>query len=235
MNEACVQYIVSKVFGKESRTVESYGIKAKTYSPNKYPLLCNILSQMLLISDEEKLVESTIYSNDDFIIDQMEELGEANYANIRNNLDEMLYASEEIINSKAKIKLLRQEDPEELKKIQEKEELICRTYMDCQMSIFTVYFNRLFKRINNTLDVKFYRARLNSFKNLLGYYTDESKEYLSDYYNEYFRNKAEELKEKEIEMKRKEAFALVTVSDNVIIQFFSRIKYTISRLLKREY
>ena len=107
INEACVQYIVAQIFGKEDKIVEAYGVRARTYSPSKYPLICNILEQMLFVSDERKLVESTIYSNEDFILDQMDELGEANYANIRNNLDAMLYASEEIINGKARIKLTR--------------------------------------------------------------------------------------------------------------------------------
>ena len=221
------------MFGKEDKIIEAYGIKAKTFSPNKYPLLCNILEQMLFVSDEEKLVESTIYSNDDFIIDQMEELGEANYANIRNNLDEMLYASEEIINSKGKMKLLGCEDSEELNKIHEKEEFINRIYMDCQMSICTVYFNRLFKKIDNSLDIKLYRASLNEFRGLLGFSKGVNQGYQLDYYDEYYKNKLTELKVKEQEIKRKEAVALIRVSDNLISKMFSRVRNAIFRLLNK--
>lgn len=43
LNEASILYITSKIFGEETKYVEAYGIKANTYSPNSYPLICNLL------------------------------------------------------------------------------------------------------------------------------------------------------------------------------------------------
>lgn len=79
LNEASIQYIVAKIFDEEKRYIEAYGIKINTYSKNKYPLICNILLQLLFMSKEETLVKSTIYSTDEFIIDGIEEIGETSF------------------------------------------------------------------------------------------------------------------------------------------------------------
>ena len=98
------------------------------------------------------------------------------------------------------------------------------------MSIFTVYFNRLFKRIENSLDIKFYKSRLSSFKSLLG---TGSKGNLLDYYEEYYKNKYSEIKAKEAEIKRREAVALIRVSDNIFSRMLNKARSTIFKFLNR--
>lgn len=237
LNEASIQYIVAKIFNDEEKYVEAYGIKAKTYSPNKYPLICNILKQLLFFSKEETLVKSTIYSTDEFIIDGIEEIGEASYVNIQKNLDEMLYASEEIIGTKRKIREETKEGNIEdidkaLNKIYEKEVAIRKLYMDCQMNIFTMYFDRLFNRIENLQDIKYYKNKIEDFKDLIGFYTNEEQEYFLEYYKGYYEKKQEKLILKEAEIKRRNDLALTVVSDNPIMQIFSKIKNIIIRRFK---
>lgn len=237
LNEASIQYIVAKIFNEEERYIEAYGIKVNTYSRNKYPLICNVLLQLLFMSKEKTLVKSTIYSTDEFIIDGIEEIGETSFVNIQNNLDEMLYASEEIIGIKRLIKTKTEEGylniNEYLNEIYQKEELIRKLYMDSQMSIFTMYFDRLYNRIQNLSDIKLYINKLEEFKKLIGFYTNENQEYFLQYYENYYNQKEEKLILKEADIKRKNDLALTVISDNIIIQIFNKIKNNLSKILKK--
>lgn len=229
LNEASIQYIVSKIFGEEEKYIEVYGIKANTYSPNKYPLVCNILKQLLFFSKEEILVKSTIYSTDNFILDGVEQIGESSYTNIQKNLDEMLYASEEIIGIKRRIKEKSrdgylEEINSELNRIYEKEVIIRKLYMDCQMSILTMFFDKLYNKIENLQDIKNYKNKLENFKELIGFYINGEQEYFLEYYKGYYKNKEEKLILKEAEIKSKNDLALTVVDNNIVIQIFKKIK-----------
>lgn len=231
LNEASVQYIVSKVFKRETKEeVTAYGIKVKTYSPNKYPLICNIILQLLFIANETELVTSTIYSKDSFIIECIENLGgELSFTNMQKNLDDMLYTSEEIVGIKRKLK---EEYKEELiNEIYEKEELIRRLYMDNQMYIFTTYFDRLYNNLENLKDIKYYKKKLKDYREIMGTFVNESNEYFTQYYENYCKQKMTQLKVKEEEIERKNALALTVVSDNKIIQMFQKIKNMFSRII----
>lgn len=235
LNEASILYIVSRIFEEKIKYVEAYGIKANTYSPNSYPLICNIILQLLFISNEKTLVKSTLNSTDEFLIRGIEEIGESSFVNIQNNLDEMLYASEEIIGIKKGLKNNTsdgnvEEINKELNRIYEKEALIRRLYMDSQMSIFTMYFDRLYNRIQTISDIKIYKSKLEDYKELIGFYTNENQEYFLEYYEGYYKTKEEKLIEKEAEIKRKNDLALTVVSDNIILQIFNKIKNAISRI-----
>lgn len=237
LNEASILYITQKIFEEQIKYVEAYGIKANTYSPNSYPLICNILLQLLFISNEKTLVKSTLNSTDEFLIEGIEEIGESSYVNIQNNLDEMLYASEEIIGIKRSLKNNTsdgnmEEINKDLNRIYEKEAQIRRLYMDSQMSIFTMYFDRLYNRIQNLSDIKTYKNKLQNYKELIGFYTNDSQEYFLEYYEGYYKTKEEKLKEKENEIKRKNDLALTVISDNIIVQIFNKIKELCKRILR---
>ena len=187
LNEASILYITQKIFEEEIKYIEAYGIKAKTYSQNSYPLICNIVLQLLFISNEKTLVQSTLKSTDEFLIQGIEEIGESSYVTLQNNLDEMLYASEEIIGIKRNLKNNTsdgniEEINKQLNRIYEKEAQIRRLYMDSQMSIFTMYFDRLYNRIQTLSDIKIYKNKLQNYKELIGFYTNDNQEYFLQYY-----------------------------------------------------
>ena len=226
LNEASIQYIISKMYDKEIEFAQAYGIKAKTYSTNRYPLICNIILQLLYIASPEKLVTSTIYSKDSFIIDCIESLGgELSFTNIQSNLDDMLYASEKITGLKRDAKKGELEDAEKIvKQIYEQEELIRRLYMDCQMSIFTMYFDRLYGNLETTEDIEYYKKKLEGYEDLFGTFVNKDEEYFSRYYQNYCAGKFEKLKEMELEIEKRNNLALTVVSENVIEQLFKKIK-----------
>ncbi len=239
LNEASILYITQKIFEEEIKYIEAYGIKAKTYSQNSYPLICNIVLQLLFISNEKTLVQSTLKSTDEFLIQGIEEIGESSYVTLQNNLDEMLYASEEIIGIKRNLKNNTsdgniEEINKQLNRIYEKEAQIRRLYMDSQMSIFTMYFDRLYNRIQTLSDIKIYKNKLQNYKELIGFYTNDNQEYFLQYYEGYYKTKEEKLKEKEFEIKSKNDLALTVVSNNIIVQIFNKIKKAITKIIKRE-
>lgn len=238
LNEASILYITQKIFEEEIKYVEAYGIKANTYSPNSYPLICNILLQLLFLSNEKTLIKSTLNSTDEFLIEGIEQIGEGSYVNIQNNLDEMLYASEEIVGIKRSLKNNTSDgNMEEINKalntMYEKEAIIRKLYMDSQMSIFTMYFDRLYNRVQTISDIQIYRKKLEDYKKLIGFYTNESQEYFLEYYEGYYKEKEEKLIEKENEIKRKNDLALTVISDNMIVKIFRQIRNTVARMLKK--
>lgn len=238
LNEAAILYITQRIFKEEIEYIEAYGIKAKTYSPNNYPLICNILLQLLFILNKEILVKSTLNSTNEFLIKVVEEIGEGSYANIRSNLEEMLYTSEEIIGIKRSLKNNTSDgDIEEINKqlnrIHEKETIIGRLYMDSQMSIFTMYFNNVFNRIKTITDIQKYREKLQEYKELIGVYTNKNQEYFLEYYDGYCKEKEQKLIQKEKEIKRRNDLALTVISNNIISQIFTKIKKAIVKILKK--
>lgn len=238
LNEVSIQYIVSKILKNEIQNIEAYGINTNTFSENKYPLICNILLQLLFVSNEKALVESTIYSKDEFIINVIDEIGESNYKTIQENLDQMLYASEEIIGIKTLLKyqsvrLKDEEINQNLNNIYKKEELIRKLYMESQLIIFTNYFDRLYLRIEDLSDIKIYKNRLEEYGDLVGFYTDGREKEILKYYEQYCYDKSEKLVLKEADIKRRNDLALTVVQDNIITQIYNRIKQAISNVVKK--
>lgn len=229
--------LYQKYFGSEEKQIEAYGIKAVTYGLNRYPLICNLVKQFLFISDEETLVKSTIYSNDGFIVDCVEQIGESSFEGIQNDIDEMLYVSEEIIELKNKVKNEKEkgypDNETNVETIKDREELIRRLYRDCQMDIFTIYFDKLYNKIKTKEDIEEYRNKIDSYRELIGFNIDKTEEDYLEYYDTYVLTKEEMLEEKEEEIKRKTEMALVVVSENPIINFFEKIKNSILRIIKR--
>lgn len=232
LNEASIQYMVSRIFDYQEQEVEAYGIRAKTFGTNKYPLICNILKQLLFITREETLVKSTINSLDEFIIEVIEELGEGAFSTVRNNLDDMLYASEEIIDIKRKIK--KEEDDsqqidEALKRINNIENLMKKTYVNTQLLIFTTYFDKLFKRIETLEDTEYYLNKLNEYKNIMGTVIDNSED-IDKFYDDYYKDKKEKINSKKESIINKEQLALMIVSKNKIVRIFYLLRANLSRL-----
>lgn len=226
LNEASIQYIVYKMYDEEIKQTNAYGIKAKTYSTNKYPLICNIIMQLLYIASEKEIVTSTIYSKDSFMIECIENLGsELSFTNIQNNLDDMLYASEKIIGLKREAKNIELEDAEKIiQQIYEQEELIGRLYMDCQMSIFRLYFDKLYNDLETKEDITYYKKKLNGYADIYGKFVNESQEYFSKYYENYCKEKYEKLEVLKFRIERKNDNALTVVSDNKILELFYKLK-----------
>ena len=58
LNEAAVQYITSKITNKEYKYVNKYEVVAKTYNEERYPLMCNLILQLIYITSEDIFLDS---------------------------------------------------------------------------------------------------------------------------------------------------------------------------------
>ena len=147
-------------------------------------------------------------------------------------MDKMLFTEE-------KIKSLKRNNSEKNKRrsieqINENINLIQELYMNSQIEIFKAYFDILYNRIQTLLDLTYYKAKLEEYKRLIGIGSDNEKNYMLKYYEAYCENKYNELKLKEIQIKKKNNLALTVINNNKIMKLFNKIREITARVLNRE-
>ena len=226
LNEVAIQYIVARVFEVPNKETTKFDVIANTYDEITYPLICNIMKQLIFVIGEKTLIKSTIYGQEDFVIDGYDAIGRNNFVSIEHNLDKMLYLEEEISY------ILSQDKTDE---VEERQKKIVDFYIDCQKIILKVYFDRLFNRIDMLIDISYFRAKIEEFEKLIGYKKNPSnpEEDMKEYYKKYKEDKYQKILIKEAEIKRKNNLALTVVSGNVIIQMFRKIRHLASRIFKK--
>ena len=185
LNEAAVQTMASNVLGSTFENVTYYDITFSTVSPNCYPLICNLLSQMAYVTGEEVLFDSTINSNDHFRNKFSAICGADTYKKITASLDKILKLEENVSKLSAKI---RAEDFSNNKatalynKIGNLKAQIRDTYFSCQELIIKSFFDSIFKSLINSEEIDSFRKRLYSFQELIG--TTDNYYFFNNYYIE---------------------------------------------------
>ena len=170
INEGAVQYISSKAVNKNIQTINKGEIILRTISPEYYPILTNLIEQIVLLMGENELVKAIILNDDKF-----EELFfntfEENAQTIINQFDEIINYN--IKNNSAKNKI------EELKSM----------YIETQDLIMRTYFEKQYKLIETEEDVQTLSAKLDKYVELTGkvkvndYYYNNSENYKSNFMN----------------------------------------------------
>lgn len=240
LNEAAVQYITSKITNKEYKYVNKYEVVAKTYNEERYPLMCNLILQLIYVTGENVFLDSILNSKEDFEYKIMENCGEGVYITIVNGLDKMLYAEEENIqlfqllekykqtsNENTDYTTTEQEIYKTMAKIENNRKTIKDTYIKLENLILSSYFNRYFSKIETLDDIIVYRRDLYNFKDIYGMSSFENE------YNKYYANKIKELEEKRINIMRKSGQFSLVKTDNKILNIFSKIRATLLKLFKR--
>lgn len=199
-NEAAVQYIVASMLEKEKKELNVYNITINTISDTYYPLITNLIEQLVLLTGEKTLVQSTICGDNEFNYETIDYLGENNFYTIRENFDK-------IVELKDSINDENREDV--VNKIRE-------TYYETQKLIYTSYFNRIISHINKIDEVNIVRQQLYAYAKLI---------FSSERFNEYkvFYNE-KVIKLKEIENNLKAKYALTVVNGNIFYRFFLKVK-----------
>lgn len=90
LNEAAVQLASSKALNQKEDVVKYYGISLPTKSPIYYPIICNLLEQLIYITGEDTLWDSMFNCTDTFKETCIELLGENNFLKIQDNFDKIL-------------------------------------------------------------------------------------------------------------------------------------------------
>lgn len=199
-NEAAVQYIVASMLEKEKKEINVYNVTINTISDTYYPLITNLIEQIVLLTGEKTLIQSTICGDNEFNYETIDYLGKNNFYTIRDNFDKILELKKEI----------NDENREEITN------QISNIYFQTQKLIYTNYFNRVVSRINKIDDIKIVRQQLYEYAKFV--FSSEKFDEFKIFYNE----KVIYLKELEINIKAK--YAISVTSNNIFYKFFLKIK-----------
>ena len=185
LNEAAVQYITSKVIGIEKDYVKYFGVSFRTTSPSYYPLECNLLEQMIYITGESVLYDSTFTSNDKFKNAFIKQTSEDTYDKVEYCIDQILELEENIIRLGNKFSSYDEKN-KKVDKIVEKTEnckfKIAEYYEKAQNAIIKNYFDKSFKHISNLEELDNYRRKLEHYGELIG--RTDNYTFFDDYYTE---------------------------------------------------
>ena len=66
INEGAVQYISAKTINSNYQTINKEGILLRTISPNYYPILTNLIEQIIFLLGEDELVKAVILNDNNF-------------------------------------------------------------------------------------------------------------------------------------------------------------------------
>lgn len=211
LNEGAIQYITAKSFDLPKRIVNIYGINIPSRT-EYYPILTNIISQLVYLLGEEVLIDSTINGNEEFKIKIIDTIGETQYNYIEKSLNDILKTKDEILELK-KANIISQMASS---KIFENMNKIKAIYLEMQNVIYSSYFDDMLKRCENELEVSMTKKKLVGYKEFVGTaqnYNDFER-YCAD-----FERKAEQKVEK---LKHKKS--LMVVGNNFIFRIFRRIR-----------
>lgn len=186
LNEAAVQYITSRALGENIDTVKYYGLSFSTISPSYYPLLCNLIEQLIAITGEDCLIESTFENTDTFKNMLVQLLGEKNFVNLEKNFDHLLSLEENItkLSGKQFEESITDKQIEKYnRKIIKQKNALKKLFLETQKLILTSYFDHELERVISASDADFYRHSLYNFKDLLAIAENEDS-FFNTYYIE---------------------------------------------------
>lgn len=210
INEAAVQYIASKTVGNYLQTTNKNGIILKTISPNYYPFLTNLISQIIYLLGEDITVKGTINCDEKFedvFLNTFEEKANTiikkfdQIIDIRNKRNgEVVAENREMLNNE-----------------------IVNIYLETQDIIMKTYFDKICTRLNTIEEVDFYIEKFLNYKQLLG--IEEEKRFnLNDEYEQYKEGLLKKFDKKIMEIsKERSKNALSVIYNNRLYRFFKKI------------
>lgn len=175
LNEALVQYMSSKLMKKEKQRTKIYGLELKTISPDSYPVLTNLMEELVyLIGEDEILLASINAKNnfDDLFYNTFEEKGNQ----IIKAFDKVLDLKNKLLEAREGI--YKKETPEVL------EESICYTYINTQKTMLTKYFDKMVTMLTSIEEIDFYIEKFLNFNKVLGL-NEKNRAEVLDFCEEY--------------------------------------------------
>lgn len=210
INEAAVQYIASKTVGNYLQTTNKNGIILKTISPNYYPFLTNLISQIIYLLGEDIIVKGTINCDEKFedvFLNTFEEKANTiikkfdQIIDIRNKRNgEVIAANKEMLNNE-----------------------IVNIYLETQDIIMKTYFDKICTRLNTIEEVDFYIEKFLNYKQLIG--IEEEKRFnLNDEYEQYKEGLLKKFDKRIMEIsKERSKNTLSVIYNNRLYKFFKKI------------
>lgn len=222
INEAAVQYATSKALNSPLDTVKYYGITFDTISPNCYPLVCNLISQMAYITGEYILLDSTFNSTNEFKTTFIKYTSREVYLTIEKNFDKILKTEEDLIKATNKLENSEVTNPSLNKYIANLKASILSLFTETQNLIITSYFEKAFNEITTIEELENYRRKLYNFKPLIGVLDGDN------FYNTFYIDMMVKLENKYNEIETgyntSTETSLVITNTNFFVTLFQKLK-----------
>lgn len=143
LNEGIVQYMAARMFKNEKEHINKYGIYLFTISPTQYPMLTNLVEQLIYLLGESSIVRATIGVDIEFedeFFNTFEEKGNTIIKNI-----------DRILDLKSELSL-----QENAKSVDMLEAEVANLYLNTQEIMLKKYYNNIIPRLTKIEEVDFY-------------------------------------------------------------------------------
>lgn len=90
LNEAAVQYITNRVLSTQKKLIQKCGIKMNTFAKNKFPIITNLIEEIVILTGENELINGTLISDGTYERHLKGCFGTNNFITIRDNIDEIM-------------------------------------------------------------------------------------------------------------------------------------------------
>lgn len=201
LNEAAIQYVVSRINNEHFEKMHCFGIDLCTYSKNYYPILSNLLIQITHIFDESYIIKS-LFRNDHSFENAFCELchNSLSYRALKANMDIMLGCRDVIIDNSV---TLKKEDLDAkqvlvIKNINEKSYLrIQKSFFVVQNLLIKSYYKAMLRNIGYRMKADEFPIKVKELESYLGVskehpeyskYEEYSKYYLAKWEKKYLHN-----------------------------------------------
>lgn len=229
LNEASVQLITAKALKNEKEVVKYYDIELLTNTPNCYPIICTLVSQMAYVTGENVLFDSTFNSNSKFAKSFINICGKDNFYKVQSNLDKILNLEEKIVSLSSKFEKEVLSDrfiASASTKIGNYKNRIQKIFFETQELILTSYFNNSLANVYSAQEIEDYRRKLYNYKDLIGVTDNYS------FFNDYYINIMTKLDEKYAALENTE-LAMVPYNRSIVQILFTKIRALIGNKRKR--
>lgn len=208
LNEAFVQYMSSKIMGKEEKQVEMYDISFKTISPNSDAFITNLVEQMVYILGEDSIIRYAMNVDEEFdtiFFNTFEE--KANL--IIKNFDKILDLKNKIIStSNEKIR----------ESLKQKMEII---YEETQGIMINKYYENIASRLVDEKEVDKYREKFLKSKEYIGERVEQEYNTVS-FFEEYKQNVMSLLDQSLVKINKEKQKRALVIYNNKLINFLKR-------------
>ena len=175
MNEVAVQYMASKMMKNEKTAINIYGIRANTISPNIYPLMTNLIEQLIYLIGENVVVNE--------ILGQDNKFEDEFYNTFEEKANELIKEFDKMFDLKNKL-LTNNSVKNNVAEKNIYEEEISQYYLSIQNVMMIKYFDNIVPRLTTIEEIDFYIEKFLNFKKYIGI-EEKNKYALNDFYETY--------------------------------------------------
>ena len=213
LNEALVQYMSSKLMKKEKQRTKIYGLELKTISPDSYPVLTNLMEELVYLIGEDEILLASINAKNNF--------GDLFYNTFEEKGNQIIKAFDKVLDLKNKLLearegIYKKETPEVL------EESICYTYINTQKTMLTKYFDKMVTMLTSIEEIDFYIEKFLNFNKVLGL-NEKNRAEVLDFYEEYKNEIMKKFDKRLMKLSKEEGKNTLSNYNNKLGRFIKKV------------